>query len=56
VADQLQELIDDRNRRRLKQRRAWTIKDEPAAGAREEAYDDRVLGKDVPLEYLGASP
>ena len=54
VTDRLQQLIDDRHRRRLERRLAGPIEDEPPAGAGEQAQDDRVLGQNVLLEDLGS--
>ena len=52
VSDRLQQLIDERNRRRVDRRHAGAIKDKTSAGAGKQPEDDRVLGQDVLFENL----
>ena len=52
VADGFEQLIDDRNRRRVDRRHPGAIEDELSAGPREQPEDERMPSQDVLLEHL----
>jgi hypothetical protein len=53
VSDGLQQLVDDRNLRRFERRHVGPVEDEPAARAREQAKDHRMLAEEVSLKDSG---
>jgi hypothetical protein len=53
VADGFQQLIDDRDGRRLERGHARPVENEPPARPREQAEDHGVLAQDISLEDLG---
>jgi len=52
VTDGFEQLVDDRHRRRVERLLARAIEDEAAAGAGEQAEDDRMLRQNGLLEFL----